>query len=69
MISDIVEIIGWINITCFLVTMDIEKAFYSLEDSFLIFVLKRFCFGKNYKSCVLSNETTTQYFNLERGAR
>ena len=44
LISDIVEIIGWFNITCFLVTMDTEKAFYSLED--FIFVLKKFCFGK-----------------------
>ena len=33
LISDIIEISGWFNITGFLVTMDIEKAF----DSLLLF--------------------------------
>ena len=44
--SDIIEINGWFNITGFLVTMDIEKTFDSLDHIFLISVLKRFGFGK-----------------------
>ena len=46
LISDIIEISGCFNITGFLVTMDIEKAFDSLDHSFLISVLKKFGFGK-----------------------
>ena len=38
--------IGCFSITGFLVTMDIEKAFDSLDHIFLISVLKKFGFGK-----------------------
>ena len=80
LISDIIEINGCFNITRFLVTIDIEKAFDSLDHSFRISVLKKFGFGKNFitwieillkdqQSCVINGETTTKYFNLERGAR
>ena len=48
LISDIIEIRGWFNITGFVVTMDIEKAFDSLEYVFLISVLKKFGFGKKF---------------------
>ena len=59
--------------------MDIEKAFDSLDHSFLISVLKKFGFGKNFitwieillkdqQSCAINGGTTTQYFSLERGA-
>ena len=46
LISDIIEISGWFNITGFLETIDIEKAFDSLDHIFLISVLKKFGFGK-----------------------
>ena len=46
LISDIIKISGWFNITGFLVTTDIEKAFVSLDHIFLILLLKNFCFGK-----------------------
>ena len=46
LISGIIEISGCFSITGFLVTMDIEKAFDSLDHSFLISVLKKFGFGK-----------------------
>ena len=80
LISEIIEISGYFNVTGFLVTMDFEKAFDSVDHSFLIFVLKYFGFGKNFitlieillkdqQSCVINGRTTTQYFNLERGAR
>ena len=40
LISEIIEISGYFNVTGFLVTMDFEKAFDSVDHSFLIFVLK-----------------------------
>ena len=64
--------------------MDIEKAFDSLDHSFLISVLKKYGFGNNFvewikiilnnqESCVINGCNTSswwcQYFKLERGAR
>ena len=46
LISDLIEIGNCFNITGFLTTMDIEKAFNSLGHSVLISVLKKFGFGK-----------------------
>ena len=80
LISSIIEISGCFNITGFLVTMDIEKAFDSLDHRFLISVLKKFGFWKNFitwieillkdqQLCVINGGTTIQYFNLERDAR
>ena len=59
--------------------MGIEKAFDSLDHSFLISVLKKFGSGKNVitwieillkdqQSCVINGGTIAQYFNLERDA-
>ena len=48
LISDIIEISSWFNITGFLVTMDIAKTLNSLGRSFLISILKRFSFGKKF---------------------
>ena len=72
-----------LDISGYLVTMDIEKAFDSLDHDFLLFVLKKFGFGENsihkvygikvllnkQQSCVINGGFTTQYFNLEQGAR
>ena len=80
LIADIIEITGFLNKEGFLVTMDIEKAFDSLDHTFLISVLKKFGFGNNFvnwietliskqESCVINGGNTTQYFHLERGAR
>ena len=80
MISDIIEICESNNIEGFLVTMDIEKAFDSLDHNFLIAVLKKFGFGNNFiswiqlllnnqQSCVINGGKTSQYFRLGRGAR
>ena len=63
----------------FLVTMDVEKAFDTLDHKFLISVLKKFGFGQNFiswieiilknqESCVINGRTTTKYFKLNRGA-
>ena len=74
LISDITEISYWFNIEGFLVTIDIEKAFDSLDYNFLSSVLRKFGFGKNFitwieillkdqLSCVINGGTTTQCFN------
>ena len=78
MIADIIEITDVINKEGFLVTMDIEKAFDSLDHTFVISVLKKFGFGNNFvswieiliskqESCIINGGNTTQYFLLERG--
>ena len=80
LISDIIEISSCFNITGFFVTIDIEKAFDSLDHSFLISVLKKFGFGQNFftwieillkdqQSCVINGRITTQYFKLKKCAR
>ena len=46
LISGIIEISASFNVTGFLVTMGIEKAFDSLDHIFFISVLKKFGFGK-----------------------
>ena len=64
----------------FLVTMDVKKAFDSLDHKFLISFLNKFGFGQNLTSCIeiiLKNEEssvinggiTTKYFKLNRGPR
>ena len=69
-----------LDISGYLVTMDIEKAFDSLDHDFLLFAIKKFGFGKNFihwinvllnkqQSCVIIGGLATQYFNLEKGAR
>ena len=45
LISDIIEVSDIFNTDGFLVTMDIERAFDSLNHSFLLAVLKKFGFG------------------------
>ena len=80
LIADIIEITDILNIEGFLVTMDIEKAFDSLDHIFLISASKKFGFGNNFviwietlitkqESCLINGGNTTQYFYLERGAR
>ena len=80
LISDIIDICDKQNINGYLVTMDIEKAFDSLDHTFLINVLSKFGFGNNYiswiktllhnqESCVINAGNTTNYFKLEKGAR
>ena len=79
LISDIIEVSDAFNIYSFLETMDIEKAFDSLNHSFLLVVLKKFGFGTSFinwieailnklESCVINSGKTTQYFQLNRGA-
>ena len=80
LISDIIETANTRQMEGFLVTMDIEKAFDSLDHKFLISVLKKFGFGQNFiwwieiilknqELCVIKDGKTTKYFKLDRGAR
>ena len=59
---------------------DIEKAFDSVEHSFIYATLKKFGFGGNFiqwirtllsdaQSCVVNNGFSTGYFKLQRGNR
>ena len=60
--------------------IDFEKAFDSLNRTFLVKVLQKFNFGtyflqwirtfyKNLSSCVLHNGFTTNFFSVSRGVR
>ena len=77
LIFDIIEIEGK-KIEGFLITMDTEKAFHSLDHNFLVFALEKYGFGKNsipwvkillkiQESCIVNGGTTTKYFLLGRG--
>ena len=48
LISDIIEVSNVFTINGFLVTMDIEKAFDSLNHAFLLALLKTFGFGTSF---------------------
>ena len=46
LISDVIEMCDILDISGYLVTMDIEKAFDSLDHDFLLFALKKFGLGE-----------------------
>ena len=76
MISNTIEIVK-IKKIGFLVTMDNEKASYSLDDNLSISALQKYDFSKNFiswvkvwlgdqKLCVLHGGTTARYSAWER---
>ena len=80
LISDILEISDTENISGYILTADLEKAFDSIDHTFLMSCLKKYGFGSKFlqwvnillnknESCVINGGTTTKYFKLERGAR
>ena len=80
LISDMLEITKTLKKEGFLITIDIEKAFDSVDHNFLLTSLDKYGFGeqflswiktilKNQESCIINGGTTTKYFNLERGTR
>ena len=61
----------------YFVTINIEKAFGSLDHSFLLKTVENFGFGTDFldwmkmfinKSCVINGGVITQYFKPEKGA-
>ena len=80
LIDDLLELSDIFKKKGFLVTTDIEKAFDSVNHTFLIKVLEKFGFGNSFiqwvsillkgqKSCIINGGKTSQYFKLERGTR
>ena len=75
MISDVLEICDKLQIKGFLMTVDIENSFDSINHCFLIKVLEKFGFEKdfikwikiliqNQESRIVNGRTTTNYFKL-----
>ena len=80
LVSDIIEITDILHIDGYLVTADIQKAFDSLDHTFLLATLSKFNFGRNFidwikiilngqESCVFNGGFSTGYFPLQRGCR
>ena len=79
-ISDVLEISNLLALEGFLVTIDVEKAFDSVNHYFLLQILRKLGFGidfvswikailNNQESCIINGGKTTNYFKLERGAQ
>ena len=79
-INDLIEHIEHEGDEGILFSTDIEKAFDSVDHTFLFSTLKKFGFGfdfiqwiktllSNTQSCVMNNGYSTGYFDLERGTR
>ena len=81
LISDILEISDNLKIKgFFLMTLNSEKAFDSVNHLFLITALEKYGFKEDFikwiqiliqneESCVINGGTTTSYFKPERGTR
>ena len=80
LISDILESSTKYNIPGYVLTVDLEKAFDSIDLTFLFACLEKFGFRENFlnwtsillnknESCVSNGGRTTKYFSLSRGAR
>ena len=74
------DIKDFLNLRGLVVTVDIQKAFDSVNHLFLITALKEFGFGetfikwiqillRNQESCIINGGTTTKYFKLKKDIR
>ena len=78
LVSDLIEYTDIHNLPGYLITIDIEKAFDSVDHKYLCAVLQKFGFGTNFmrwvklilnnqESCVMNNGTSTGYFTQLSG--
>ena len=69
--SDVLQVTDFLNLRGLVVTVDIQKAFDSVNHLFLITALKKFGFGetfikwmqillRNQESCIINSGTTTK---------
>ena len=69
-----------LNLKGYIVTVDIEKAFDSLSNSFLLACLKKYGYGSDFikwvelllecqESCIINGGNTTKNVKLQKGAR
>ena len=78
--SDVLEYMKTSELPGYLITIDTEKAFDSVDHTFLVVVLKKFGFGDDFirwvriilnrhESCVMNSGHSTGYFPLSSGMR
>ena len=79
-VDDILEYKECNEVPCILFSADFEKAFDSIDHTFILVVLEKFGFGPDFinsvktlftgaESCVVNNGHSTGYSPLERGTR
>ena len=80
LVQDIVNFLDINNLPGILLAVDFQKAFDSLEWSFIKQTLQKFNFGPTFiqwfqlfytdiSSCVINNGNTSRYFKIQRGVR
>ena len=80
LIADIMYYTKHENKQGFLLSIDFEKAFDTIDTEFLLLVLHKFNFGASFikwinliytesESCVINNGQSSGYFNISRGVR
>ena len=76
-ISDILEMIDILNMDGYLLTIDIEKVFDSVDHYFLLAILEKYGFKKNFlrwietllnnqESCIINGGIITNCFKLKK---
>ena len=80
LIADLMDVTKQKKLESFILAIDLEKAFDSLNWQFLFKTLNWFGFGNSFqkwikllytdaKACIINNGFTTNYFNLYNGVR
>ena len=80
LIADVLQTTDMLKLNGMLITIDIQKAFDSVNHQFLILALKRYGFGKmfikwvktllkNKESCITNGGFTVKFFKLDKATR
>ena len=78
LLSDILDILDILNMKGYLLTIDIEKVFDSVNHYFLLAILEKHGFKKNFlrwienllknqESCIINGGMATHFFKLKKG--